>query len=459
MVMEMEKGDPLPDASSPIEEKLQPMDTDEDNNDNKVPDSPPDGREHRMSKTEAEGHDNHDKGEGMKGQPMDATSTENTDDGESKEEGAQTQDQPMEANNSETANDDVPKQEEEAKPRNSTTNPNAMALNVAYEALEQVRRANIAIEFGRELGPKECTLCLREPQPTGRFRMPKLNRAAPCLTCGNPVCPRHRCPELKRENINICVGCSQFFALGEFVQKVHACEEVSVRREMYNSMLDVYDRALLVLQYSAQYIDDITTALEYNNKRNDRIGFGSSATGFVSGIAGVAAAATIFTPVGPPLLIASILFGGGATAASASSEAVNYHCNANKMADTIYALHGMVHSISRLALEGRFMEQLAEEGEDVITSTSSSRKGAPKTTQARNWTRATVNAMKPLTAGALSAASVVMEAREMRNTLDKINAGSPCEKADSLRKIAQEMDLLPSTSLLAEIALRFFKLN
>ena len=59
---------------------------------------------------------------------------------------------------------------------------------------------------------------------------------------------------------------------------------------------------------------------------------------------------TIFTPVGPPLLIASILFGGGATAGSAGSEAVNYHCSANKMCDTIIALHGMLHSISRLPL-------------------------------------------------------------------------------------------------------------
>ena len=72
--------------------------------------------------------------------------------------------------------------------------------------------------------------------------------------------------------------------------------------------------------------------------------------------------------------------------------------------------------------------------------------------------RATANVLKPLTAGALSAASDVTEARDMRQTLDKINAGSPCEKADALRKIAKEMDLLPSTTLLAEIAPRFFKL-
>jgi hypothetical protein len=339
--------------------------------------------------------------------------------------------------------------ENKAEESQDENTPNVMALNVAYEALEQVRQANVAIEFGRELGPRECTLCLREPPPTSRFRLPKLNRAAPCLTCGSPVCPRHRCPALKRENINICVVCSQFFALTTFVEKVHTCEDPAVRRQLQNAMLDVYDRALLILQYSAQFIDEIASALEHNNKRNDRIGFGSSATGLVSGIAGVAAAVTIFTPAGPPLLIASILFGGGATAASAGSEAVNYHCSANRMADTIYALHGMVHSIARLAIEGHFMEQQMEQA-------TAAKKQNP---QYRNKIRATANALKPLTAGALSAASVVMEAREMRNTLDKINAGSPCEKAESLRKIAREMDRLPSTTLLAEVAPRFFMLE
>jgi hypothetical protein len=42
--------------------------------------------------------------------------------------------------------------------------------------------------------------------------------------------------------------------------------------------------------------------------------------GVLSGVLGVATAATILTPVGPPLLIASFLFGGSATAVQMSTE-------------------------------------------------------------------------------------------------------------------------------------------
>ena len=61
----------------------------------------------------------------------------------------------------------------------------------------------------------------------------------------------------------------------------------------------VYDRALLVLIYSIQFIDEVAVALEENVARHNKVGLGSSATGVVSGGLWVAAAATIFTPVGP----------------------------------------------------------------------------------------------------------------------------------------------------------------
>jgi len=473
----------------------------------------------------------------------------------------------------------------------------AMDLNVAYEALEQVRQANVAIEFGREVLSKECVPCLREQIKSqkaalqiretdrksrfNRFvaanKMANLRPAAPCLTCGTPVCPRHRCKELKRQNINICTDCSIFFSLETYLARVNRSEEgdehvggdngdngtnnsnndsivqetttttttttttmepssnnaiavvvensdektkvlsYSDRKQKMNQMLDVYDRVLLVLQYSSRFIDDIATSLENNTKRNNQIGLGSSATGFVSGIAGVAAACTIFTPVGPPLLIASILFGGAGTAASAGSEAVNYHCSANKMCDTIIALHGMLHSIARLTISSPTptptptTASKADEEEtgtetsndEILTGSSSnhssmdrntdsniSRDNPPPTTitasetsnasattrnghnratspkrrdesreaSVRNWTRAAGNALKPLTFGALSAVSVVAEAREMRITLDKISAGNPCDKAETLREIGREFDDLPSTTMIAEACPKFFQL-
>lgn len=326
------------------------------------------------------------------------------------------------------------------------TNP-SMELNVAYQALEHVRQANVAIEFGGQcIDDKQCVPCLRESNHPRRWVMRQ--RAIPCLTCGTPVCSSHCCRDLSKENISICTACSKFFSFDFLVRAVD--DPYEDRRKLMNSMLDVYDRALLILRYSSQYIDQIATSLKHSTKRNNRIGFGSSATGLVSGITGVAAAATIWTPVGPPLLLASILFGGGATAVSASSEAVNYRSEPNKMADRIIVLHGMVHSISSLVMiydddNGTLPDNTKERDE--------SKPGA------RNWTRATMNALKPLTAGALSAASVVMEARVMQSTVQKIRAGNPCEKAETLKTIEREIERLPETSFVAKECRKYFMMD
>jgi hypothetical protein len=168
----------------------------------------------------------------------------------------------------------------------------------------------------------------------------------------------------------------------------------------------VYDRALLILTYSVQFIDEVVIALEENTSRHNKVGLGSSATGMVSGGLGVAAAATIFTPVGPPLLLASILFGSGAAAVDAASEAVNYRCEPNKMADRILTLNSIIGCISRLPATID-METTAEGGEAMPTTEGQT---------ALHWRRTAMNGLKPLTAGALSAVSIVTEAREMKHT-------------------------------------------
>ena len=418
---------------------------------------------------------------------------------------------------------------------------NAMDLNVAYEALEQVRQANVAIEFGRTLLPKECIPCLREKQRSSQAaaKMTSIDRssrfkkflaankpanvrhAAPCLTCGTTVCPRHRCQALKKENINICTDCAVFFALDTYFARINHRKEDddktvdtavnnnntipelshTERKQHMNHMLDVYDRVLLILHFSSRFVLDIASALEHNTKRNNQIGLGSSATGMVSGVVGVAAAVTIFTPVGPPLLIASLLFGSGATAASAGSEAVNYHCSANKMCDTIIALHGMCNSMARTTLSnseavdggedtggncdtevngsnGTSLPPLQESASNGSMNGARTRSTHPrrdnnnnttdtndsttvdevKEASRRNWMRAAGNALKPLTGGALSAVSVVGEAREMRMTLEKMHAGNPCAKANSLREIGSEIADLPSTKQVAHACPKFFRL-
>lgn len=371
----------------------------------------------------------------------------------------------------------------ENRPNNTTkkeVQKSCMDLNVAYEALEQVRRANVDIEFGMSVPPCRCVPCLRENstrqigctsnsganrnaagQSFRRLRqtLPR-NKASHCLTCGTPVCPRHRCEAFRKENISICRDCSKFFSFDFIVESVMICDDSpSARKRLMGSMLDVYDRSLLILEFSSRYVDQIAEALENNTRRNDRIGLGSSATSFVSGLAGVAAAATIFTPVGPPLLIASILFGGGATAVSAGSETVNYHCEPNKMADRIIVLRDVVYSISRLVPSVGAAELHEVDSGDAMMRTASGGRSSSSMMPSRNWTRATANALKPLTAGALSAASVIMEAREMRTTVEKIRTGHPCEKAEALRAIREEMSTFPSTSLVSKECQKYFLLE
>jgi len=52
--------------------------------------------------------------------------------------------------------------------------------------------------------------------------------------------------------------------------------------------------------------------------------------------------------------------------------------------------------------------------------------------------------------GALSAAVLVMEANSIQCTLKSINEGSPCDKAETLRKVRGEIDDFPSTNELDE---------
>jgi hypothetical protein len=241
------------------------------------------------------------------------------------------------------------------------------------------------------------------------------------------------------------------------------------KKKRINNMLEVYDRALLVLLYSTQFIDEVAASLRGNTSRHNRIGLGSSATGVVAGSLGVAgkycnrqgvnsrsvrskptisfplassAACTIFTPVGPPLLLASILFGGGATAVNAGSEAVNYRCEPNKMADRILTLHSIISSIANLPMAMEQDEKIEEEKRANLLK-------AERTQSRLHLTRVAMNGLKPLTSGALSAISIVTEARELKNTVDRIRAGNPCEKAERLVAIKEEVADLPKTEALS----------
>lgn len=110
-------------------------------------------------------------------------------------------------------------------------------------------------------------------------------------------------------------------------------------------MMDVYDRVSIILEYISQHIDEIATKLEKTTKKEDKIHVSSNTAGVMSGVAGVAAAAAFVTPAGPPLLIASLLFGSAAQMTSSGSKMVNYYSTPNRIAFKIISLYNLLKSV------------------------------------------------------------------------------------------------------------------
>lgn len=222
---------------------------------------------------------------------------------------------------------------------NGNKKPSAMEINDAYEALDKMRRLNLEVtcqEHGiSTVDYDRCVTCLltsgkdEQRQQQGMLaatgsssaRFPRLKKliaetkrlkpkrpCSPCLICGNPVCSNHTSSTFRAEKVNVCLECEKLFNF-EYVVDCLIMDNRE-RQERINHMIDLYDRTVLLLKYSSQYIDDVATSLEEAMARQNKIGVGGSTAGIMSGALGIAAAATILTPAGPPLLVASLLFGG-----------------------------------------------------------------------------------------------------------------------------------------------------
>jgi hypothetical protein len=329
--------------------------------------------------------------------------------------------------------------------------------------------------------------------------------AAPCLICGNHICQSHASSNFRKEGITLCLGCERLFEL-DFIIECVSTPDAAERAKRIDHMVDCYDRCQLLLKYSTQYVEQIAQSLEQQKEKQNRIGLGSSGAGVMSGVLGIAAAASILTPAGPPLLIASLFFGGGATAVQTGSEAYNYFSEPNKLADRIIALHGMILSILRVtstlrdammrdhirtdvfeaektSLSDAVQEKLEKNKAGVLAASNVGRaatlgsvagveagavatastvataevaagagaRGATIVSRAGTAAARTVRFAR-FAGGALSAAVLVMEANAIHSTLKEIHKGSPCEKAGYIRAIAEEIrnEDLPTTSELDE---------
>jgi hypothetical protein len=399
-----------------------------------------------------------------------------------------------------------------------------MELNVAYEALENMRKLNLEVAC-QEKGisfcagdlDHQCSACLLATPPNPKQRttttqfssfhrlVTKPAKSPPCLICGTPVCRKHASASFRKENITMCCSCETLFGM-DYVIDILTSKDARQRRLHMDRMIDLYDRAVLLLKYSAQYIDDIASSLQAAAIAQNRVGLGSSSAGIVSGVLGIVSAATIFTPVGPPLLIASLLFGGTATAAQTGSEVHNaYFSEPNRLADRVIALHGICWNILRvtgtlrdaLLLDHLRSDLYSEDGKKIMlmgamSNTSPSKNeylmkrqtdilagvttigsvgsvsvvsmatveagqaatvaqaGTVATRGARFFGRSTTAAMRAMrfarvAGGTLAAATLVLEAHSMNNTIQAIQAGNPCEKAETLRRIRKQIEGLPTT--------------
>lgn len=412
----------------------------------------------------------------------------------------------------------------------------AMEINDAYEALEKMRRLNLEIccqEQGiTNVDYDRCVTCLfaekAQEECNKNARFPRIRKViddtkklkptrscSPCLTCGSPVCPSHTSSTFRAEKVNVCLDCEKLFNL-EFVVDCLIMDK-GERQKRVDHMIDLYDRTVLLLKYSSQYMDGVARSLEEAMARQNKIGVGGSTAGIMSGALGIAAAATILTPVGPPLLVASLLFGGrcvfdlhisttkktichswivfyfSATAVQTGTEVKNrYFSEPHQLAANIIALSGMQKNILKVADTLRdavardmiIMENLQEDtegvplpdkvaevyeqhrggflagltagrlgmaGMEVGQMATAAEAGAVSARNARFFSRTSSNLLRTarfarFAGGAISAATLLLEAKCMNDTIRKIREGNPCDKAKSLRKIKQELSSIPSTA-------------
>jgi hypothetical protein len=235
--------------------------------------------------------------------------------------------------------------------------------------------------------------------------------------------------------------------------------------------LVVYDRALLLLRYSAQFaLLQVAAQLESTQKTTNSVGLGTSSGRMVSGALGLAGAAAILTPAGVPLLTASLLFGGTSTAVQVGHGTANYFSEPQKVANRILALHGILVSI---LVEAHAM-RLALLEDDVLLQnvhSSSAVSALESLNTGINATQYTNTGLKvgtaagvqsagaaskvigtlrlaPLIGTVFSATKLALDAKTAKTTLQKIQAGNPCEKADMLRDVMRELDDLPTTETL-----------
>jgi len=385
------------------------------------------------------------------------------------------------------------------------------ALNAAFESLERIRKMNLEIacrEKGVEgLDLDQCSCCILSSVDTDTDSSKKLshgplsilhhlfdgrsslfNTSSPCLVCGSPTCHAHESQKFRQQGITVCGECEKLFTQDYVVECLTASTQ-GERRAHMDKMIDIYDRTMLLLKYSSKYVGTAVRDLERAKIKQNRVGLGSSTAGIVSGALGIAAAATIFTPAGPPLLITSLLFGGSATAVQTGNEVRNRYSDSALFADRLIALYGMLNSVLRVAdtlrdallrdclrsdtqnetlfqnlgydgidhseeiIAGMTIGRCSLAGLEISSFAAAGEAGLLAGRNARLLQRTAPELLRTarfaqFAGGALSAATLLLEAKCMACTIESIKSGDTCEKALILKRIQEELVKFPDTTSL-----------
>ena len=110
--------------------------------------------------------------------------------------------------------------------------------------------------------------------------------------------------------MSLCPDCEGLFQ-PQFLVDCLTAKTVRERHERVDHLLHLYDRTALLLRYADQQgvLNQVAARLQEKKVHQNKRTVGGSTAGLVSGALGVAAVASIWTPAGPPLLLASVLCG------------------------------------------------------------------------------------------------------------------------------------------------------
>ena len=250
----------------------------------------------------------------------------------------------------------------EKKTKKESDKAHAMSLEAAYQSLEKVRKFNLEIEFGREIDCcHECVLCLRKnAQPAAQTRVMKWRHFRKkmmefCFLCGTPVCELHRSilyssrgqDLVSAFNFCLCPDCERLFSGDHALQGLLHSES---EKQLTSQILDVYDRALLIFQYSLKWIEEIACALDAKASRRLAEKVAAGTTNVLSdGLCFSGGVTTLVVPiVGIPLVLTGLLFAGIEYRFAIAGAESKFSSEPNKLADRIIGLFSALCYISGL---------------------------------------------------------------------------------------------------------------